>query len=211
MPSPNFDVRNPTGIELSQEQQDQVFRTGYWEHAVRYGTQYYVAGRFAAASGFTPVLANLLHHAVELFLKACLAFDDPADRIRQYGSSKTGYRHNLPLLWAEFKKRNAAAVRPEFERIIEALHKFEVIRYPESLINDGATISIDIFAGVGHLQDGHEEEQTSYRLSLPEVDEMMGLLLVSARCNRELVLAEVNDERRRRYYDTLLPSLFGQV
>lgn len=211
MPSPDFDIRNPTGIEFSQEQQDQVFRTGYREHAVRYGTQYYVAGRFAAASGFSPVLANLLHHAVELFLKACLAVDDPADKIRQYGNPKTGYRHNLPRLWVEFKKRNTAVVRPEFDRLIEALHKFEVIRYPESLINDGATISIDIFVGIGHLQDEHKEEQTSYRLSLPEVDELMGLLLVSTRCDRELVLAEVNDERRRCYYDTLMTSLFGQA
>ena len=209
MSSSHSDNRNPTGIELTQEQRDQSFRTRYWSHAIRYGIQYYVAGRFAAASGFTPVLANLLHHAVELFLKACFAYDDPVERIRQYGSGKTGYRHNLPLLWVEFKKRNAAAVRPEFDRIIDALHKFEEIRYPEQLIDDGATIIINIFAVDDQPRDGHEAEQTSYLLSLPEVDELMGLLFASTRCNRELFLAEVNDERRRLYYDTLTTSLFG--
>ena len=55
MSSSHSDNRNPTGIELTQEQRDESFRTGY--------------------------------------------------------------RHNLPLLWAEFKKRNAAAGRPEFDRI----------------------------------------------------------------------------------------------
>ena len=204
------DDRNPTGIELSHEQRDQHFREGYWSHAIRYGIQYYVAGRFAAASGFTPVLANLLHHAVELFLKACLAYDDPVERIRQYGNSRTGYRHNLPLLWKEFKKRNLAVVQPEFDPIIEALHKFDEIRYPEQLIEGGATIIVDIFAVEDQVRDDRKDDQTSYTLKLPKIDELMGLLFAAARCNRELFLAEVNDERRRLYYDKLTTTLFGR-
>ena len=36
-------------------------------------TQYYASGRFAALSGILPVSANLLHHAVEIYLKGALA------------------------------------------------------------------------------------------------------------------------------------------
>jgi hypothetical protein len=210
MSSPHPDNRNPTGIELTQEQRDRSFQESYWSHAIRYGIQYYVAGRFAAASAFTPVLANLLHHAVELLLKACLAYDDPVERIRKYGSSKDGYGHNLPLLWKEFKSRNAIAARPEFDRIIDALHRFEEIRYPEQLIDDGAIININIFAVDSQPLDERRAEHPAYSLSLPEVDELMGLLFISTRCNREVFLAEVNDERRRLYYDTLTTSLFGR-
>ena len=37
------------------------------------GTQYYVAGRYAVIVGLIPVAGNLLHHAVEMFLKGGLA------------------------------------------------------------------------------------------------------------------------------------------
>lgn len=209
MSSSHPDNCNSTSIELSREQRDQSFRENYWSHAIRYGIQYYVAGRFAAASAFTPVLANLLHHAVELFLKACLAHEDSVELIRKYGTFNTGYGHDLPRLWTEFKKRNATAARPEFDRIIAALHRFEEIRYPEQLIDDGATIIINIFAVDDQPQDEHRPEEHEYLLSLPEVDELMGLLFTSTRCNRESFLAAVNDERRRLHYDTLTTSLFG--
>ena len=209
MSSHHFDERNPTGIELSQEQHDDFFRRSYWDHAIRYGIQYYVAGRFAAASGFTPVLANLLHHAVELFLKACLAYDDPVDRIREYGSVKRGYRHNLPLLWEDFKKRSSAQLASEFDRIIEELHKFDEIRYPEQLIEGGATILIDLFASEGQQLPRPDDREPLYVLKLPEVDELMGLLFKATNCNRPLFIAYVNDDRRRLYYDTVVRTLFG--
>ncbi len=53
-------ARNPTSIKLTQEQMDKSFRESYWAFAIRYGLQYYVAGRFATANRFTPVCANLL-------------------------------------------------------------------------------------------------------------------------------------------------------
>ena len=36
------------------------------------GTQYYIAGRQAAMARLIPVYGNLLHHAVEMFLKGAL-------------------------------------------------------------------------------------------------------------------------------------------
>ena len=46
-------------------------REGYRDHAIRYGLDYYVAGRFAAAHRFRS--ARHIHHAVELLLQVYLA------------------------------------------------------------------------------------------------------------------------------------------
>jgi hypothetical protein len=37
------------------------------------GSQYYIAGRFAAFAWFHPVAGNLFHHAIEMYLKGALS------------------------------------------------------------------------------------------------------------------------------------------
>jgi hypothetical protein len=54
------DSGSSAGISLTQEQKDASMREDYWSHAIRYGLEYYVAGRFAFAHHFTPVGANIL-------------------------------------------------------------------------------------------------------------------------------------------------------
>src|SRR2546423_1086905 len=98
-----LNTRDPMRIELTQEQMHESFRQSYWALAIRYSLQYYVAGRFATAQRFTPICANLLHHAVELLLKACLSRDDPLETIEKYGHRKKGYEHDILLLWDAFK------------------------------------------------------------------------------------------------------------
>ena len=205
------DTPNPTEIKLTHDQLDESFRQRYWSNAIRYGIQYYVAGRFATASGFTPVSANLLHHAAELLLKACLAYDDPVVIIRQYGDCKKGYRHNLLRLWTEFNKRHASLARPEFDTVIGALHKFEDIRYPEKLIENGATISIGLFEVENPISGDGIDPNTLYVLMLPQVDRLMNILFEASHGNPVVFLGEVNDERRRLYYDKLATTLFGRT
>ena len=53
MNSDSLNTRDPTGIRFTQEQMDESFRQSYWALAIRYGLQYYVAGRFATAHRFT--------------------------------------------------------------------------------------------------------------------------------------------------------------
>ena len=135
----SVNARNPTGIRSTQEQMDKSFRQMYWACAIRYGLQYYISGRFATANRFTPICANLLHHAIELLLKACLSYDDSLETIEKYGHREKGYGHNILLLWDAFKKRQPAPGPVEFDAIVAALHDFEEIRYPEKLIRNGAT------------------------------------------------------------------------
>jgi len=90
-----------------------------------WAVQYYVAGRFAASAAFSPIHGNLLHHAVEMFLKTALI--DIVDAKEM----KHSYGHDLIKLWERFKEKTADPAMDRFDETIRALHKFEKIRYPE--------------------------------------------------------------------------------
>ena len=203
------DISNPTGIEFTQEQRDESFRDAYWTSAVRFGLQYYVAGRFATTGGFVPVSANLLHHAIELLLKACLARDDSVDTIRNYGQ-RGGYRHNLQLLWAEFKRRNASKGHEDFDAVVTALDKFEDIRYPEKLIQDGAEITIDVFE-YPDVANTNANAGARYELKLPLIDRLMGALFEALHTNPEFFLweLEMSDKRVDMYYSKVKETFLG--
>jgi hypothetical protein len=205
-------ARNPAGIKLSQEQVDESFRGSYWSSAIDYGLQYYVAGRFATANRFTPVCANLLHHAVVLLLKACLSYEDSRATIEKYGYSRGGYGHDIRVLWAAFKKRQLAKVPIEFDAIVVALHSFEDIRYPEKLIQNGARIRINVFVDEPMCGD-NDQPEPSYRLSLPSIDRLMGLLFEASHANPSAFLHGIADEHGigSIYYEKIKTTLFGRT
>jgi hypothetical protein len=208
----SINARNPMGIKLTQEQKDESFRQGYWGHAINYGLQYYVAGRFATANGFVPVCANLLHHAVELLLKACLSYDDSLETIDKYGYKNGGYSHDILLLWDEFKRRQSNTELVEYDEIIRALHEFEDIGYPEKLIKKGASILINIF-DVEPNSINSQGGERSYCLMLPQIDHLVGLLFKATHANPEAFLHEITDERGMgsKYYQMIKETLFGRA
>ena len=209
--STDGDRCNPTGIVLTQEQRDESMRHGYWIRAVEYSLDYYVTGRFATAHHFTPVCANVLHHAVELMLKACLAHDDPLDRILEYGHPRKGYGHDVTLLWQEFKRRQTQPVPAEFDSIIEGLHSFEDIRYPETLIREGATISIGVFEVENPILVNGMVPENAYILMLPQIDRLMGFLFEASGANPPAFLPRIADDTQAlKYYDIVRPTLFGR-
>jgi len=204
-------ARNPTGFKLTQQQRDESTRQSYWSTTIRYGLEYYVAGRFATAHRFNPVSANILHHAVELLLKACLAHDDPLERILDYWHPKKGYGHDIVRLWEAFKTRQTVAVPTEFDEIIKGLHAFEDIRYPETLIRDGAMISIGIFEVENPvLRDGQIPEKL-YVLMLPQIDRLMGFLFKASGANPPAFLPDVTEDKQAMiYYDMVRRTFFGR-
>ena len=178
---------NPFGIQLTQQQLDESYRSRYWQHAVEYGVQYYVAGRFAAHARLTPVCASLLHHAVEMLLKACLAYQDTADQIRAYGG-RANYGHSLPTLWQEFKRRNAALDLSAYDEIITRLQAFETIRYPEQLIEQGALLSVGLYeVDPPQYMGPGQRPVPGYVLMLPQIDRLAALLFKHTHLNPEAI------------------------
>jgi len=178
--------------ERTQAERDESYRSSYWMHALEYGLNYYVCGRFAVAARMMPVSASLFHHAVELLLKACLALDDLVEEIAKYDET---YGHSLPLLWEEFRKRNPGS--EEHDPTIEDLHKFELVRYPENLISEGGMFSIGFFENL-------EQEPNSYRrftLSTLQIDPLVALLMKASSYNPVLLKDMLAREPLKTYYE----------
>jgi hypothetical protein len=106
----------------------------YALHALRLGLQYYTAGRYAAAAHLVPVCGNLLHHALEMLLKAAI--------LRHSGFKGLHTGHHIPTLWRGFKREFSDADWAQFDRVINDLHKFEHLRYPDDMLREGAFIHI---------------------------------------------------------------------
>jgi hypothetical protein len=206
------EAADPPGVPpRSQAEFDASERTGYWEQAIRYGLDYYVSGRFATANYFNPVSANILHHAVEMILKACLARADTIEQIRKYGA-RGNYVHDIESLWRAFKARQTTPPAAEFDAIIEGLHAFEDTRHPERLVREGATISIGVFETDGpaiRRLDGRPIGR-SYELQLPKIEPLMRLLFEASGASPEAFLPRVTeDERAMECYNMVRPTLFG--
>jgi hypothetical protein len=60
------------------------------------GSQYYIAGRFAAFAWLHPVAGNLFHHAIEMYLKGALSKTKSLSDLRKLS-------HDLLSGWAAFK------------------------------------------------------------------------------------------------------------
>jgi hypothetical protein len=135
--------------------------------------QYYVAGRAAAICQLIPVLGNLLHHAIEMSLKAALAEHKTLQELKKLS-------HSLPKIWAQFKSQNPNSPTAPFDGVIVDLQKFEELRYPDSLLVNGAQMEFYLFEG--------DEITTSsnlpvYVITLEKIDNLMALILEIANLN----------------------------
>jgi hypothetical protein len=204
-------VADPPGLrKRTQQEMDDSERDSYWIYATEFALDYYVAGRFAIAHHFMPVSANILHHAVELLLKACLS---RRDTLREIGGYRKIYGHKLDRLWQEFKHRQSSPVASEFDSIIEALDHFEDIRYPERLIREGASISIGIHEVDSPVVTADPPRRVpSYELQLPKIDRLMALIFKAVGANPEAFLPRiVSDEHAMNRYKSIRASLLGMA
>ena len=129
------------------------------------------------------------------------ALNDSIAKIREYGSRR-GYGHDM-VRYGENSNYEDCAAAAEFDAIIDGLHAFEDIRYPETLIREGATISIGILrrmalrsailtvTGLGNR----------YVLQLPQIDRLMELLLAHPE-RPPAFLPRITDDARAMIYYT---------
>ena len=76
-----------------------------------------------------PIYGNLLHHAVEMFLKTALVGVVRSEEMR----SKR-YGHDLEKLWQRFKAKEADPALDIFDATISDLNPFEVAFVADDLL-----------------------------------------------------------------------------
>lgn len=161
--------------------------------------QYYIAGRAAAIQQLIPVLGNLLHHAVELSVKAGLAGNLSIGQLKSIG-------HNLPRLWAEFVALHPEIAAPRFQAAVDALHKFEELRYPDSVLARGASMQLALHRAHVVTPNVSPSGVPTYLLILEDVDELEKAIFASANLNPKFFTASLSPSARDHL---LLHNLHG--
>lgn len=147
-----------------------------WEEFFKTAGQYYVSGRYAAIAGFIPTTGNLLHHAVEMFLKGGLS----KKGLSLLELKKLG--HHLPNIWAKFKTMFNDPVLNKFDDVISSLHRFEDIRYPDLIVEKGMLAMINITRQQPTPLNPSGPEPT-YELCVQDIDELVGQIFTTAGAN----------------------------
>ena len=145
-------------------------------HFAQLAVQYYIAGRTAAIHQSIPVLGNLLHHAVEMSLKAALAGSNSMSQLKGLG-------HSLPKLWRAFAAAYPTAALPRFEAAVNALHRFEDLRYPDSVLADGAAMQLALHRAHVVPSGPGVFSVPSYLLVLEDVDELEEAIFAAMNVN----------------------------
>jgi len=132
----------------------------------RYGCQYYVAGRYGVFASLIPVAGNLHHHAIEMLLKGVLSKSMTSKEM------KDKLKHKLVPCWESFKAQAGDATLNRFDRVIQELNKFEEIRYPDKLVELGASMLFDI-TKAGAAMASISGPEPLYALCVEEIDELV--------------------------------------
>jgi len=85
-----------------------------------------------------PVCGNLYHHAVEIFLKAGLSRKYPMRDL----ANRNKFGHCLPKIWKAFKADFASLALRQFDTVITTLQKWDEIRYPDKVLQEGAQMVV---------------------------------------------------------------------
>ena len=153
--------------------------------------QYYVAGRSAAISQLIPVLGNLFHHAIEMSLKAGLAEHKALPELKKLN-------HDLTKIWNQFKGQYPTAASTKFDDVIVELQRFEELRYPDSVLAQGASMELILFRE--HLVGVPGTSPTAvprYAIILEDIDDLMAFILGTASLNPHFFVGSMGPEGRR--------------
>jgi len=139
-------------------------------------TQYYVTGRFGVLAGQIPVAGNLLHHAIEMYLKGGLAKTMTLKQLK-------GLSHNLANLWTTFKARFPSTSLASFDTVVSSLNTFEELRYPDSVLAKGMAVTFGTTRVAGTGSGIMPKPVPEYALYLEEIDALVDELFQVASVN----------------------------
>jgi hypothetical protein len=155
-----------------------------------FGAHYYIAGRWMVhtGSGVSPVAGNILHHAVEMFLKAAL--------VPLSTSQLKDLSHNLVKLWGAFKAKVADPLLDRYDGAIERLHAFEEIRYPDKLA--AGPLMLVVNPGDSTVPSG---SYSGYHLAVREVDELVITVLQAGKVTPSWWVTMLSEQARHALVD----------
>lgn len=169
------------------------------ESFVGLGMQYYIAGRFAAIAAM-PVSGNLLHHAVEMFLKGHLSKRRTLKQLKDLG-------HDLKGIWAAFKKDISECHLDLFDYIVADLDAFEHVRYPDAQLAEGMICVVSVTSSqtgdtLGRLYrfDDRSKAPVSepvYQLVLDSIDELVATIFSVSSVNPGFFVGSANSDVSR--------------
>ena len=164
------------------------------------GLQYYIAGRSAARGGLVPVYGNLLHHAVEMFLKAGLV-----NILTPVEMSRKPYGHNLTTLWDRYKTEQGDVGLARFDATIVALDPFESIRYPDEIARRGFQIAVAWRPGDAAAEPGTESPPPMYGVPINDVDTLVIGIVRRANVNPRYLTTRLHKRESREALEYINP------
>ena len=157
---------------------------------IRSAIHYFIAGRFSAIAHLFPVSGNLLHHAIEMLLKGVLAKNHTLNQL-------AGFRHDLVSIWAAFKKVFTYSDLSQFDSVIEKLHRFERIRYPDKLLVEGMSAQFARFRDdFVKSENGNNPKTQVYNLVMEEIDDLVTAIFTLSKMNPLFYCESLSDEAR---------------
>lgn len=155
-------------------------------------TDYYIAGRFAAFAGLAPTVGNLLHYAIEMYLKGGLSKTKNTAELRKLS-------HDLPDVWSEFKAQfRGLSSMDEFDSVDSALHAFEELRYPDSVLKKGMSCTISIkHPSSPAASIGAGASAPQYDLCFEDVDKLVATIFTVVHVNPPFFTGRLNKVARQ--------------
>jgi hypothetical protein len=153
-------------------------------------TQYYAAARFAVLAGLNPVLGNLFHHAIEMYIKGHLSESMSLSDLRKFG-------HNVVKLWNEFKASVNDPALDRFDGLIGAVAAFEELRYPDSVLANGMSSRVLFRRSTEPLPRIETPKgMPKYEICVEEIDELIAAIFKAAQVNPTFFAGRVNTTGR---------------
>jgi|SRR5271165_3969791 len=167
------------------------------------GWQYYIAGRYSVFAGLIPVAGNILHHAVEMFLKGGLATKGdvmPAQAAADLKDAKDR-GHRLDAIWQEFKAAAGDPALSRFDTVISELDRFESLRYPDNVLKNGMMAGIGRGGKSGTGRSSWNRREPFYEVYLNEIDDLVFAIHSAASVNPDFYASGFPKPARQFLYE----------
>ena len=128
-------------------------------------SQYFAHARYSSQAFYLPVSATLFHHAIEMLLKGYLSKQKSSAELRSAG-------HSLTELWNLFNQFVADKGLSRFDGTIKELDKVELLRYPDSIVDERYVLHVSLGKPVTPLAFPGMEKVPNYYVDVSDLEDI---------------------------------------